>query len=166
MISVKEYAKSRGVTIQAVHQQMSRKRNSEKLEGHVQIIDGVKFLDEEAEVILDESRKKTPVVIIDDAKDERIAELEASLKRKEEYIALIEAAAMRKQEQVDKLEAKQLLIEEKRESEIAEAVQNAEEKLQNKHNTEMGTLRSDRDNWKKEAESYERTMFGFYRKKK
>ena len=55
---------------------MNRKKNKEKLEGHVNVIDGVKWLDDEAVVILDESRNKVAVVIQREDTDERIRQLE------------------------------------------------------------------------------------------
>ena len=40
MITVKQYAEERGITIQAVHQSMQGKRKKDRLEGHVTVIDG------------------------------------------------------------------------------------------------------------------------------
>lgn len=62
MITVKQYAEDRGITIQAVHQSMQGKRKKNRLEGHVTVVDGVKWLDDEAVAILDESRNKSPIV--------------------------------------------------------------------------------------------------------
>lgn len=195
MISVKEYAHSRGVTIQAVHQQMSRKRNSEKLEGHVQIIEGVKYLDEYAADVLDESRKKTPVVIIDDAKDEelaalrkRVAELEQRVENKDVLIESLQQRVEHKEKEL--LTAKETLkqIEQKNEnidklkSNLEEQEKTLQEYKEMKHEQniligqlreekagkedEIRNLKGERDSWKAEADSYERTWFGFYRKKK
>lgn len=80
MITVKEYAEERGITIQAVHQSMNGKRKKERLEGHVQVIDGVKWLDEEAVVILDEARNKSPIVWERTDSNARIEELEQNEK--------------------------------------------------------------------------------------
>ena len=55
---------------------MNRKKNKEKLEGHVNVIDGVKWLDDEAVTILDESRNKVAVVIQREDTDERLRQLE------------------------------------------------------------------------------------------
>lgn len=76
MITVKQYAEERGITIQAVHQSMQGKRKKERLEGHVTVIDGIKWLDEEAVAILDESRNKSPVVYEKAEANQRIEELE------------------------------------------------------------------------------------------
>lgn len=76
MITVKQYADERGITIQAVHQSMNGKRKKERLDGHVQVIDGIKWLDEEAVAILDEARNKSPIVWEKADANERIEELE------------------------------------------------------------------------------------------
>lgn len=80
MITVKQYAEERGITIQAVHQSMNGKRKKERLEGHVQVIDGVKWLDEEAVAILDEARNKSPIVWERTDSNARIEELEQNEK--------------------------------------------------------------------------------------
>lgn len=80
MITVKQYADERGITIQAVHQSMNGKRKKDRLEGHVQVIDGVKWLDEEAIAILDEARNKSPIVWEKTDANARIEELEQNEK--------------------------------------------------------------------------------------
>lgn len=90
MITVKQYADERGITIQAVHQSMAGKRKKDRLQGHVQVIDGIKWLDEEAVAILDESRNKSPVVYEKADANERIQELE---REKEQMLLKIAAQA-------------------------------------------------------------------------
>lgn len=62
MITVKQYAEDRNITIQAVHQSMKGKRKKGLLEGHVHMVDGIKWLDDEAVAILDKDRRKPPVI--------------------------------------------------------------------------------------------------------
>lgn len=62
MITVKQYAEDRNITIQAVHQSMKGKRKKGLLEGHVHTVDGIKWLDDEAVIILDKDRRKPPVI--------------------------------------------------------------------------------------------------------
>lgn len=80
MITVKQFAEERGITIQAVHQSMQGKRKKDRLNGHVQVIDGVKWLDEEAVAILDEARNKAPIVWERSDSNARIEELEQNEK--------------------------------------------------------------------------------------
>lgn len=76
MVTVKQYAEERGITIQAVHQSMKGKYKKEALVGHVHTVDGVKWLDDEAVRILDEFRNRSPVVIEREDTNARIQELE------------------------------------------------------------------------------------------
>ena len=95
MITVKQYAEERGITIQAVHQSMQGKRKKDRLEGHVTVIDGVKWLDEEAVAILDESRNKSPIVYEKAEANQIIKDME---KNEKEYLRKIA-------EQADKIAA-------------------------------------------------------------
>lgn len=88
MITVKQFAEERGITIQAVHQSMQGKRKKVRLEGHVQVIDGIKWLDDDAVAILDEARNKAPIVWERSDANARIEELE-----KNEKVMLAKIAA-------------------------------------------------------------------------
>ena len=73
VISLKEYARIKNISYEAVRQQVTRYR--EELGDHV-IKDGrQQFLDEEAVSFLDERRQKNPVVIYQENKDEEIEHL-------------------------------------------------------------------------------------------
>ena len=80
-ITVKDYAKQRGITIQAVHQSMKSKRKQELLNGHVFVQDGVKWLDEEAVAILDKDRSRSAVVIEREDNSQKIQQLEEQVKQ-------------------------------------------------------------------------------------
>lgn len=100
MITVKQYADERGITIQAVHQSMQGKRKKDRLEGHVTVVDGVKQLDEEAVAILDESRNKSPIVYEKAEANQIIKDMEENEKNYLRKIAAQadEIAAMAKKE--------------------------------------------------------------------
>ena len=100
MITVSQYAKERGITIQAVHQSMQGKRKKERLKGHVTVIDGVKQLDDEAVRILDEARNKSPIVYEKTDRDQIIKDMEENEKNYLRKIAAQadEIAAMAKKE--------------------------------------------------------------------
>lgn len=75
LISLKEYAEQKGISYEAVRQQVARYRD--ELGDHV-VVDGRQmFLDEEAVAFLDERRQKNPVVMIQESKDEAIEALRA-----------------------------------------------------------------------------------------
>ena len=80
MITIKEYAEMRGKSVQAVYQQLKRKENAARLEGHIHISKignkDAKFLDDIAVEILDEASQKSVQIIEQTNDKERIEELE------------------------------------------------------------------------------------------
>ena len=73
-ISLKEYAKQKNISYEAVRQQVNR--YAEDLENHI-VKDGKQqLLDEEAVAFLDAKRKKNPAAIYQAEKDETINQLE------------------------------------------------------------------------------------------
>lgn len=141
MKSIKQYALEHGISVQAVHQQMKRERNKERLEGHVEIIEGMKFLDEIAEQILNESRQNTPNIAEDLRKDLRIKELEDQLKQKEQYITGLEAGNIARMQELTEAKEQLLAIEGQTQSKIDAAVKAAEDHLQIQHNQEVSKLK-------------------------
>ena len=136
MITVKEYAVERGITIQAVHKSMKGSRKAERLKNHVFVQDGIKWLDDVAVQILDESRKQAPATILMedrqaeiDALNAKIAKLEKRLEGKENYIMVLEQAGTDKQARLNQLEEERKLIEVKTQEQINDAVKVAEDQL-------------------------------------
>lgn len=80
MITIKQYAESRNKSVQAVYQQIKRKENSVRLDGHIHISrvgnKDTKFLDDVAVEILDESSQKSVQIIEQTNDKEKIEELE------------------------------------------------------------------------------------------
>lgn len=74
MLTIKEYAKSRGVTSQAVYKRLKVHENV--LEGHIKKVNGTRYLDEYAINYLDEQRDNSPSVVVQNGSNERIEELE------------------------------------------------------------------------------------------
>lgn len=148
-VTVKQYAESAGVTIQAVHQQLKRQKNKGKLEGHIYVIDGVKYLDQDAVAILDSSREKTPVVEWNQEKDKRIKELEADVERNRKYIVALEIANTNYLErntllegQIKQLEADTKTKEVEIDSKVKEAVKEAEDRVKLQHQEAENKLRT------------------------
>lgn len=79
VISLKDYAAEKGISYEAVRQQVVRYKDD--LEPHI-IRDGrQQFLDEEAVAFLDAKRQKNPVAIIQQDKNEQIEDLEEQVKQ-------------------------------------------------------------------------------------
>lgn len=113
MITVRDYALKKGVTERAVYKQMKSKKNAERLEGHIEIIDGKQWLDEEAEAILDESRK-TSVVIAKENNQQYIDELNEEIKQLNKELREAYRKIAEQSPKLAEAEANKLLLEDKR----------------------------------------------------
>ena len=83
MITIKDYAKGRGISYEAARQQISRymerKVDGFRLADHISKVDRTQYLDEEAVAFLDERRAKNPVIVQQEERDETIERLRAEV---------------------------------------------------------------------------------------
>ena len=126
MITIKDYAKGRGISYEAARQQISRYMEREvdgfRLADHISKVDRTQYLDDEAVAFLDERRAKNPVIIQQEERDEtidrlrrRVDELQTRLlAAQDEYKALLlekhsiemrEQALIADKQQIDALRA-------------------------------------------------------------
>ena len=137
MISIKEYAKSHGVSYEAVRSQVARYMDREvdgfRLSDHINKVGRTQYIDDEGTAFLDERRSRSPIVVQQEERDEtierlrtRVDELQARLiAAQDEYRVLMEEKhkiEMREQALI----ADKQMIDEIR-AETAEAVARAEE---------------------------------------
>lgn len=110
MISLKDYAAQRNITYEAVRKSVTRYK--EELEGHIVVTDRTQYLDDEAVAFLDERRKKNPVVIIQQDKDEKIQRLEEEVDVLKSKVIMLYERIDEKDKEIKKLEQKnqELLI--------------------------------------------------------
>lgn len=112
VISLKEYARIKNISYEAVRQQVTRYR--EELGDHV-IKDGrQQFLDEEAVAFLDERRQKNPVILYQENKDEELERLREDNKRLLEELNGAKSRIISQQDRLYELaasEQKMLLLE-------------------------------------------------------
>ena len=102
MVSIKEYAKNKGVSYEAVRKQVNRYKND--LAGHIEKVNRTQYLDEEAVAFLDNKRAENPIVIMDIEKDEEIQRLENENKRLLLKIAELQEALLNEKDQVKLLQ--------------------------------------------------------------
>ena len=172
LISIKEYARINNVSYEAVRRLIDRYQD--ELKGHIHKQGRTRFLDTEAVSFLDEKRKKNPVIIQEQNKDEeleRIREENSNLKT-----MLLEAQKQiidLQKEGVKMLEAKAnynaLLLEKtKQEAELLEATKNLSEAkitLQEQE-AELKDKEKKLQEAEAEANSYQKSFFGLYKKVK
>lgn len=102
MISIKEYAKTHGVSYEAIRQQVVRYADKEvdgfRLAEHISKVGRTQYIDDEGAAFLDERRARSPIVIQQEERDEtierlrtRVDELQARLiAAQDEYRVLME----------------------------------------------------------------------------
>lgn len=131
VISLKDYAKQKNITYEAVRKQVNRFRN--ELNGHIHFVGRTQYLDNDAICFLDERRKQNPVVVLQTDKDDeiqrlynenkalllKVAELQESLIRENEEVKALQ------QEQIGLLQAQQQTEEQTRQQ-LAAALAEAE----------------------------------------
>lgn len=142
MLSIKDYARNKNVSYEAVRTQI--KRYSDDLKGHITKQGRTRFLDEHAIAFLDAKRKDNPVVIVNSSKSEELDLL------REENARLKDALLEAQNKLLDAQEEKIRAIEAQNRVGVLEAQIDASNK--------------ERDYLKQEISSYKKTIFGLYRK--
>lgn len=108
MISLKDYAKNNGISYEAVRQQV--KRYKVELQDHIYKENKTQFLDEEAVIFLDEKRKKNPVHVIQQEKNEELEVLRAENKSLLVQIAELQNQLIKKDEKIDQLKDEKIAL--------------------------------------------------------
>lgn len=101
MITIKDYAKQKGVSYEAIRKQIKRYEN--ELEGHLVKQNRFLMLDDEAVQFLDSKRSENPVIVYEQNKDEELEQL-----RHENKVLLIQMNTV--QDQLGKVQQK-LIVE-------------------------------------------------------
>lgn len=176
-VSLKEYCKSREVTYEAVRRQLIR--YEEELGEHLIKNGRFYFLDEEAIAFLDTHRQPKNIVLdslAEDAKQEIIRLREELEQLQQKYVSVLEEnrGLLPYKANIELLEAKeqqtreQLEQKEKDLEEAKEELQETKGQLQEvtiKAEADKKDLQSRLDRAEEEASSYQKSWFGFYRKK-
>lgn len=102
MLTIKQYAINKGVSTQAVYKQI--KTHEKALEGHIQKINGSRYLDDEAVAYLNSQSENAPSVVIQENNSERVAELEADKQLLLLKINQLQEQLIAKCEKIEKLQ--------------------------------------------------------------
>ena len=102
MVSLKEYAKNKGVSYEAVRKQVNRYKD--ELKGHITKVNRTQYLDEEAVAFLDSKRAESPIIIMESGKDEEIQRLEMENKALLLKVAELQEALLKEKDQVKLLQ--------------------------------------------------------------
>jgi len=102
VVSLKEYAKNKGVSYEAVRKQVNRYKD--ELKGHISKVNRTQYLDEEAVAFLDSKRAESPIIIMESGKDEEIQRLEMENKALLLKVAELQEALLKEKDQVKLLQ--------------------------------------------------------------
>ena len=175
LVTLKQFAEQKGISYEAVRRQV--KRYAAELGHHVVTKDGVRYLDSEAVDLLSDRRRLSPIVTMVEDQSEVITDLQNKIEGLKKQIEDLKARLLATQEQLNKSreqivveqsarildqqkiiqmqEDARIQIESHAESDAARRL--AEERLE-EQTKEVERLRA-------EVDSFERTLFGFYRKR-
>jgi predicted nucleic acid-binding Zn-ribbon protein len=177
-MTLKQFAEDQGISYEAVRRAV--KRHGDKLNGHIIENDGVRYLDEEAVKILRERRRESPIVVQTMDQGEEIRELTAQIESLRAQLMQAQNELLSSKDRIialqDELKAGiedrakyQLLLtdneEQKRKLRDAEADLDQEREMRQylqRKNEEQG---KQIEELRKEADSYQKSFFGFYRKR-
>lgn len=108
MVSLREYAKNKGCSYEAVRKQVNRYKN--ELGGHINKVGRTQYLDDEAVSFLDNKRADNPVVIIEVGKDDEIKRLQEENKNLLIKIAELQDLLLREKDQVKELQEEKIAL--------------------------------------------------------
>lgn len=136
MESIKNYAKARNISYEAARKQV--KRYAEELEGHIRTQNRTQYLDNYAVELLDSHRQSSPIVIMQQDKDDELQQL-----RQENKALLQQVAALQ-----DKLlTARENAVEAAKQTVMLEAAQADKDRLEREKAALQDELAAARRHW-------------------
>lgn len=108
MISMKDYAEQKGISYEAVRRSVNRYK--EELEGHIVVQNRTKFLDDEAVAFLDSKRQQSPIVIVNQDKNEELERLRNEKEALLIKIAELQDALLQEKDKVAVLQEKNIAL--------------------------------------------------------
>ena len=177
LVTIKQFADSQGITYEAVRRQVAR--YSEELSDHIIRQNRTQYLDEKAVEFLKERRRESPIVLQTIDQGEEIGRLQDQVESLKAQLVTAQNKLLEAQERVISLqdEAQKALEDRARYTALLEDNEAKEKKLQETEDQlrrveadrddavqRAQDLQTERDEAVREAKSYYKSWFGFYRK--
>lgn len=176
--SIKQFAEEQNVSYEAIRKQIVK--YSDELKDHIVRKNRTQYLDEWAVNFLKEKRKESPIVLMNMDQNEQIEELKAQVDLLKSKLLVAQDQIISLQDETKKAIESQVrytaLLEDNKakEEKLKEAesqirtIQTEADDLRKKSEEDQKTiedLQKQRDEAQTEAQSFTRSIFGFYRKK-
>lgn len=156
MVTIQEYAEKHNISYEAVRKQV--KRYAQELEEHISKQNRKQYLDEYAEKFLDDKREKSPIIIMEQAKDEELEEAKREIENLKLTLMELQSQLASSQNRVIALQEEKLtLIEERGKNQLLL-------ELKERTDKELEEAKEKLSEAEKEVKSYQRTIFGLYKK--
>ena len=170
IVSIKQLAEQQNVSYEAIRKQIVR--YSEELKGHIIRKNRTQYLDEWAVKFLKEKRRESPIILMHMDQNEMIEDLKANNEHLTKQLLEAQARIIAMQDMRNEMiEAKikyDLLLENHNQTkEELNAVKTELDQTKDDLadvSTKLKLAEMDKDIAEKEAQSYHRSWFGFYRK--
>lgn len=184
-MTIRQLAEEQHVTYEAIRRQLSIYRK--ELEGHIIKKKQMKLLDEYAVNFLRERRRQSPVVVYNQERENTIDALKDELIRTKDLVTVLQKqlddlkdqkrnmieTETRYQMALEQIAQKDRIIEQveqsaedaKAEAHAAQQALTVEREKLYQANASLQIAQADMERLEKEAASYHKTFFGFYRKK-
>lgn len=108
MVSIRDYAKQKSVSYEAVRKQVQKYKEGE-LKEHIIKQNKTQYLDDYAVEFLDNKRKENPIIVVQMDKDEELERLSEENKRLLIKIAELQEVIIAKSEKIEQLQDTMLL---------------------------------------------------------
>lgn len=156
LITIKQYAQSQHISYEAIRKQVVAYKHD--LQDHIIRKGRTQYLDEYAIEFLTKRRRESPVIVLEQSKDETIADLKDQIDALRVQLMTAQNELLREKDHIIELQ------EESRKSLEAQARYTALLEENESKDEQIKELTEQRDAAVKEAQSYQPSLFGFYRK--
>lgn len=156
LITLKDFAKDQNISYEAVRKQVVR--YAEELSGHIVKRNRTQYIDDYAIKFLKEKRRESPIIVQNIDQAEEIEDLKSQVESLRGQLMTAQNELLKAKDQIIGLqeESKELLEDKAKYNLLLEDSTAKEEQLKE--------LTKERDEARTEAQSFKKSIFGFYRK--
>ena len=156
LMTIKQYAQSQHISYEAVRKQVASYKH--ELQDHIIRKGRTQYLDEWAVDFLTKRRRESPVIVLEQSKDETIADLKEQIDALRVQLMAAQNELVREKDHIIELQ------EESRKSLEAQTRYAALLEDNESKTAQIKELTEQRDAAEKEARSYQPSWFGLYKK--
>jgi chromosome segregation ATPase len=160
---MQEYANKHHISYEAVRKQV--KRYGKELEGHITRQNRTQYLDDFAVGFLTEKRQQSPIIIVEKAKEEELAESKKQIESLKATIMELQSQLNTSKDRILELQEEKMgLIEERGKNQLLLEMKDKADRELSATRVQVAELEKQVNIYQTEVNSYHKTLFGLYRK--